>query len=260
MKPAARETRTCGGKGGSLAARSVYKIYRMDGVEVRALQGVDLYLASGDYAAIMGPSGSGKSTLLNIAGCLDRPTSGSVFMDGVDTEGMQEREMAALRNRCVGFVFQSFHLLSRTSAVCNVEVPLLYRGVGRRERRILALAALEKVELSHRAEHYPSQLSGGEQQRVAIARALVSNPSIILADEPTGNLDSRSGEGILRILDDAHERGITLLLVTHDRAVAERAARLIYFNDGRIVREERSGGDRTACCPRGRKELCDEPV
>ena len=246
--------------GGSLSACSVFKIYRMDGIEVRAVQGVDLHLAPGDYAAIMGPSGSGKSTILNIVGCLDRPTSGSVCVDGMDTGGLQEREMAALRNRCVGFVFQSFHLLSRTSAVCNVEVPLLYRGIGRRERRSLALAALEEVGLSQRSEHLPSQLSGGEQQRVAIARALVSQPRIILADEPTGNLDSRSGEGILRILDGAHERGITLLLVTHDRAVAERAQRIIHFNDGRIVREERPGGYGTTCCRGGRKELCDEPV
>ncbi|MBN2027332.1 MAG: ABC transporter ATP-binding protein [Actinobacteria bacterium] len=247
-------------EGGSLSARSVFKIYKMDGVEVRAVQGVDLYMEPGDYAAIMGPSGSGKSTILNIVGCLDRPTSGSVCVDGMDTGGMQEREMAALRNRCIGFVFQSFHLLSRTSAVCNVEVPLLYRGMGRRERRGLALAALEEVGLGHRAEHLPSQLSGGEQQRVAIARALVSRPRIILADEPTGNLDSRSGEGILRILDGAHERGITLLLVTHDHAVAERAQRIIHFNDGRIVREERPGGSSATCCQGGRKELCDEPV
>jgi putative ABC transport system ATP-binding protein len=173
---------------------------------------------------------------------------------------MQEREMAALRNRCVGFVFQSFHLLSRTSAVSNVEAPLLYRGVGRRERRGLALEALEMVELGHRAEHYPSQLSGGEQQRVAIARALVSRPRIILADEPTGNLDSRSGEGILRILNGAHKQGITLLLVTHDRAVGEHAARIIHFNDGRIVREERLGEAGPAYCPGEKRELCDEPV
>ncbi|RJP30735.1 MAG: ABC transporter ATP-binding protein [Actinobacteria bacterium] len=246
--------------GGSIRARSVHKIYRMDGVEVRALQGVDLSLAPGDHAAIMGPSGSGKSTLLNIAGCLDRPTSGSVCVDGMDTAGMQDRELAALRNRCVGFVFQSFHLLSRTSAACNVEIPLLYRGAGRRERRSRALEALEMVELSHRAEHYPSQLSGGEQQRVAIARALVSRPRIILADEPTGNLDSRSGEGILRILDDAHERGITLLVVTHDRAVAEHAARIIHFNDGRIAREEKHAGDGSTPRSAGKKEFCDEPV
>ncbi len=246
--------------GGSISVRSVFKTYRMDGVEVRALRGVDLHLSPGDYAAIMGPSGSGKSTLLNIAGCLDHPTSGDVFVDEVDTGDMQDREMAALRNRCIGFVFQAFHLLSRTSAVCNVEVPLLYRGTGRRERRSLALAALEEVELSHRAEHFPSQLSGGEQQRVAIARALVSQPRIILADEPTGNLDSRSGEGILHILDGAHGRGITLLMVTHDRAVAERAQRIIHFNDGRIAGTEISAGDRSACCCGGRRGLCDEPV
>ena len=260
MRPAAQDAHASEGEKGSLSLRSIYKIYRMDGVEVRALQGVDIYMAPGDYAAIMGPSGSGKSTLLNIAGCLDRPTSGSVFVDGVDTEGMQDREMAALRNRCVGFVFQSFHLLSRTSAVSNVEVPLLYRGIGRRERRHRALEALEMVDLGHRAEHHPSQLSGGEQQRVAIARALVSCPRIILADEPTGNLDSRSGEGILRILDATRERGITLLLVTHDRVIAERARRIIHFNDGHIVSEERLGEDKPAHCPGEKKELCDEPV
>jgi len=260
MRPAPQGIHAPQGGKGSLSLSSVFKIYRMDGVEVRAVQGVDLHLAPGDCAAIMGPSGSGKSTLLNIAGCLDRPTSGAVFIDGVDTEGMQDREMAGLRNRYVGFVFQSFHLLSRTSAVSNVEVPLLYRGVGRCERRRCALEALEMVELGHRAEHHPSQLSGGEQQRVAIARALVSCPHIILADEPTGNLDSRSGEGIMRILDNAHERGMTLLLVTHDRAIAEHAPRIIHFNDGRIVREERLGEDIAAHCGGEKKGLCDEPV
>jgi putative ABC transport system ATP-binding protein len=257
MRSLAQGARTAKKDGGDISVNSVYKLYRMDGVEVSALQGVDLHLSPGEYTAIMGPSGSGKSTLLNIAGCLDLPTAGTVCVDGVNTRGMHDRELASLRNRYIGFVFQSFHLLSRTSALSNVEVPLLYRGVGRRERRSRALAALEMVELSHRAGHYPSQLSGGEQQRVAVARALVSCPKVILADEPTGNLDSRSGQGILRILDEAHGQGITLLLVTHDRAVAEHAARIIHFNDGLIVHQEMLGRDHTAFF-HTEKELQDE--
>jgi putative ABC transport system ATP-binding protein len=224
--------------GGRIDMRKAYKVYSMDGVEVRALQKVTLHVRAGEYVAIMGPSGSGKSTMMNLAGCLDRPTSGSVLIDSKNTRRMKERELAGMRNRCIGFVFQSFNLLSRTTALANVEIPLLYGGVTRPERHRRAREALESVGLGHRTEHRPSQLSGGEQQRVAIARALVNHPRIILADEPTGNLDSRSGGEVLRILDDLWEKGMTLLLVTHDRDVAEHARRIIHLQDGRIVSEE----------------------
>ena len=181
-------------------ALGVTKVYRLDGVEVRALDGVDLVVERGDSMAIMGPSGSGKSTLLGLLGGLDRPTSGTLCFDGRDVTGLSEDELAAVRNRVVGFVFQSFQLLARTAAVGNVGLPLVYRGLGRAERRRLATEALASVGLGHRLQHRPSQLSGGEQQRVAIARALVTEPAMLLADEPTGNLDSRSGEEVLDLL------------------------------------------------------------
>jgi putative ABC transport system ATP-binding protein len=225
-------------RGGGLDLRNVYRAYKMDGVEVNALQEVTLHVDPGEYVAIMGPSGSGKSTMMNLAGCLDRPTSGCVLIDGENTERMKERELARMRIRCVGFVFQSFNLLSRTTALANVEIPLLYGGVARAERHRRAREALESVGLGHRIEHHPSQLSGGEQQRVAIARALVHHPRIILADEPTGNLDSLSGGEVLSILDGLWQEGMTLLLVTHDRAVAEHARRIVHLQDGRIAREE----------------------
>jgi len=237
-QPAPREIESEEKRGGRLDLRKAYKVYKMDGVEVRALQKVTFHVAPGEYVAIMGPSGSGKSTMMNLAGCLDRPTSGSVLIDGENTRRMKERELAEMRNRCIGFVFQSFNLLSRTTALANVEVPLLYGGVARPERHRRAREALESVGLSHRTEHRPSQLSGGEQQRVAIARALVHHPRIILADEPTGNLDSRSGGEVLRILDGLWKKGMTLLLVTHDRAIAEHARRIIHLQDGQIVNEE----------------------
>lgn len=224
--------------GGSLELREVKKSYYMDGIKVEALQGISLQLRPGEYVAIMGPSGSGKSTLMNLAGCLDRPTSGSVLVNGTDTQLMKEKELAVIRNGCIGFVFQAFNLIPRTTALANVEVPLIYAGVARPERHRRAREALESVGLGHRMGHRPSQLSGGEQQRVAIARALVNHPSIILADEPTGNLDSRSGEEVLLILDGLWEKGITLLLVTHDHDIATYAPRKIYLQDGRVVSEE----------------------
>jgi putative ABC transport system ATP-binding protein len=219
-------------------ALQVTKVYRLDGVEVRALDGVDLVVERGDSMAIMGPSGSGKSTLLGLLGGLDRPTSGTLRFDGRDVAELSGDELAAVRNRVVGFVFQSFQLLARTPAVANVGLPLVYRGLGRGERRRLATEALESVGLGHRLQHRPSQLSGGEQQRVAIARALVTEPAMLLADEPTGNLDSRSGEEVLELLVRLRdERGVAVVVVTHDPGVAARFGRRVTLRDGRLVPE-----------------------
>ena len=217
-------------------ALNVTKVYRLDGVEVRALDGVDLVVERGDSMAIMGPSGSGKSTLLRLMAGLDRPTSGTLRFDGRDVAGLSGDELAAVRNRVVGFVFQSFQLLARTPAVANVGLPLVYRGLGRGERRRLAVQALESVGLGHRLQHRPSQLSGGEQQRVAIARALVTEPAMLLADEPTGNLDSRSGDEVLELLGRLHaDRGVAVVVVTHDPGVAARFRRRVTLHDGRVV-------------------------
>jgi putative ABC transport system ATP-binding protein len=217
-------------------ALGVTKVYRLDGVEVRALDGVDLVVERGDSVAIMGPSGSGKSTLLGLLGGLDRPTSGTLRFDGRDVTGLSEDELAAVRNRVVGFVFQSFQLLPRTPAVTNVGLPLVYRGLSRAERRRLAVDALESVGLGHRLQHRPSQLSGGEQQRVAIARALVTEPAMLLADEPTGNLDTRSGDELLDLLARLHaHRGVAVVVVTHDPEVAARFRRRVHLRDGRLV-------------------------
>ena len=215
-------------------AVQVTKVYRLDGVEVRALDGVDLVVERGDSLAIMGPSGSGKSTMLGLLGGLDRPTSGTLRFDGRDVTGLSEDELAAVRNRVVGFVFQSFQLLARTPAVGNVGLPLVYRGLGRAERRRLAAEALQSVGLGHRLQHRPSQLSGGEMQRAAIARALVAEPALLLADEPTGNLDSATGEEIMRLFERLHEEGHTIILVTHERDIAEHAHRTIFIRDGKI--------------------------
>jgi putative ABC transport system ATP-binding protein len=219
-------------------ALGVTKLYRLDGVEVRALDEVDLVVERGDSMAIMGPSGSGKSTLLGLLGGLDRPTSGTLRFDGRDVAGLSGDELAAVRNRVVGFVFQSFQLLARTPAVANVGLPLVYRGIGRGERRRLATAALESVGLGHRLQHRPSQLSGGEQQRVAIARALVTEPAMLLADEPTGNLDSRSGDEVLDLLAHLHaDRAVAVVVVTHDHGVAARFRRRVTLRDGRLAGE-----------------------
>jgi putative ABC transport system ATP-binding protein len=219
-------------------ALGVSKVYRLDGVEVRALDGVDLVVERGDSVAIMGPSGSGKSTLLGLLGGLDRPTSGTMRFDGRDITGLSEDELASVRNQVVGFVFQSFQLLARTPAVANVGLPLVYRGLGRGERRRLATEALQSVGLGHRLQHRPSQLSGGEQQRVAIARALVTEPAMLLADEPTGNLDSRSGEEVLDLLARLHgDRGLAVVVVTHDQGVAARFRRRVTLRDGRLADE-----------------------
>lgn len=214
------------------------KEYVMGKVKVQALRDIDIEIPKGQFVAIMGPSGSGKSTLMNILGCLDKPTSGQYYLDGEDVSKKSDDELAEIRNQFVGFIFQSYNLLPRTDAVSNVELPLIYRGISAGKRREMAMEALESVGLSHRARHKPSELSGGEQQRVAVARAIVGNPKLILADEPTGNLDSRSGEEIMVVFQELHEKGITLVLVSHDPDIARHAERIVSLRDGRIVSDE----------------------
>jgi putative ABC transport system ATP-binding protein len=216
----------------------VTKIYRMGDVEVPALRGVTLRVDQGEFVAVMGASGSGKSTLMNIIGCLDRPTSGRYLLQQREVSDLSRDELAKIRNETLGFVFQSFNLLSRTTALENVELPLMYRGLSRRERRRRAAEALERVDLGDRVHHYPNQLSGGQQQRVAIARALVSDPKVILADEPTGNLDSRTSVEVMSLLQDLGRSQITVMLVTHESDIARYASRVITVKDG-LVRLDR---------------------
>ncbi|GAB4286150.1 MAG: ABC transporter ATP-binding protein [Coriobacteriia bacterium] len=221
-----------------LETRDVTKRYQLEGVEVNALRGVSIAINKGEMVSIMGPSGSGKSTLMHIVGLLDRPTEGQVILDGQDVSTLSPNELAVLRNRHIGFVFQAFNLLPRTSAQANVELPLVYGGASASERARRAVNALERVGLGNRLTHTSSQLSGGQQQRVAIARALVNDPSIVLADEPTGNLDSRSGIEVMSILQDLNAQGITVVLVTHDARIARHAQRVIHVLDGRVQSTE----------------------
>jgi putative ABC transport system ATP-binding protein len=226
----------------AIVVRDVSKTYGLGMVEVRALREVTLRIAHGDFVAIMGSSGSGKSTLMNILGCLDLPTSGRYFIDGVDIRDMDEDDLADLRNRKIGFVFQSFNLVARTSALANVELPLAYAGVDRHTRRLRAQQALAAVGVARWHHHQPSELSGGQQQRVAVARALVTNPTMILADEPTGNLDSHSTEEVLRIFAGLNEEGRTIVMITHEPDVAAQAKRVITLGDGRVIDDRRSAG------------------
>jgi len=217
---------------------AVTKVYRMGRLEVPALQGVTLSVAEHEFVAIMGPSGSGKSTLMNIIGCLDRLTDGRYVLNGTDVSRMSDNELAEVRNREIGFVFQTFNLLPRMTALRNVELPLIYNGVAKRERRERAMEALRSVGLENRALHRPNELSGGQRQRVAIARALINTPSIILADEPTGNLDSRTGDEIMATFQHLNERGVTIIRVTHEHDIAQCALRTIAIRDGLASRDE----------------------
>ncbi|MDH3524345.1 MAG: ABC transporter ATP-binding protein [Acidobacteriota bacterium] len=221
--------------------RAVRKIYEVGSETVRALDGLDLDVERGSYAAVMGASGSGKSTLMNLVGCLDRPTSGHYRLAGTAVEDLGEDELARLRNREIGFVFQTFNLLARTAAVANVELPLIYAGVARRERRERAREALEQVGLGDRMLHQTSELSGGQRQRVAVARALVNNPSILLADEPTGNLDTATSREIMELFDRLHGAGNTVIVVTHEPDIAARTHRQVVLRDGRVVADTESG-------------------
>ena len=216
----------------------IYKIYNVGGEEVRALDGVDLTINNNEYLAIMGPSGSGKSTMMNMIGCLDTPTSGIYHFEGEEVHIMDDAQLASIRNRKIGFVFQTFNLLPKASALHNVEIPLVYANIRKEKRIDMALKALKDVGLEDRMHHKPNELSGGQRQRVAIARALVNNPSIILADEPTGNLDSKSGHEIMGILDSLHSNGNTIILVTHEDDIAKHAKRTIRLFDGKIIEDE----------------------
>ena len=225
----------------AIRLRDIKKIYKMGGQELAALNGINLDIKRGEFAALMGPSGSGKSTLMNILGCLDRPTVGSYELEGKEVANLSDDELAMMRNKHIGFVFQNFNLLSRISSLENVALPLVYAGVGVSERRKRAQQVLEAVGLGDRAEHLPNELSGGQRQRVAIARALVNNPEIIMADEPTGNLDTKSTKEIMEIFEEMHGRGKTIILVTHEPEIAVCANRQLLVRDGVITRDEGKG-------------------
>jgi len=221
-----------------LEIKKIKKIYQMGKVKVEALRGVSFYIDKGEFVAIMGPSGSGKSTLMHIIGCLDQPTEGNFIIGGKDVSKLNDDRLAEIRNKRIGFVFQQFNLLSRTSILHNVEIPLIYAGLKTKQRRELAKQALESVGLGDRAKHKPNEISGGEKQRAAIARALVNDPLIILADEPTGNLDTKTGEEIMKIFYKLHQQGHTLIMVTHEAEVARHARRIIHLRDGLIEKDE----------------------
>jgi putative ABC transport system ATP-binding protein len=227
-----------GDRGPVIRLAGARKTYKTGSIEYEALRGIDLDIAQGEYVAVIGPSGSGKSTIMNILGCLDTLTSGSYLLAGDDVEELDETELATVRNRRIGFVFQQFHLLPSLSAWRNVELPLVYAGVHKDERRERAVAALERVGLGDRLDNKPGQLSGGQQQRVAVARALVTEPTLILADEPTGNLDSHSTAEVLGLFDELHESGRTIVLITHEHDVAARARRIVQVRDGLVTAEE----------------------
>jgi putative ABC transport system ATP-binding protein len=222
-----------------IAAEEVHKYYDLGETKVHALRGVDLQIEPGEFVAIMGSSGSGKSTFMNLLGCLDKPTSGRYLLDGVDVSKLDKKELAKIRNRKLGFVFQGFNLLARTTALENVELPTLYAQLEKEERTKRAKHSLEIVGLGQRLDHFPSQLSGGQQQRVAIARALVNQPAILLADEPTGNLDSRTSVEIMQIFQQLNDSGLTIVLVTHEPDIAQYAKRIVVFRDGKIRKDER---------------------
>ncbi|TET59359.1 ABC transporter ATP-binding protein [Candidatus Aerophobetes bacterium] len=222
-----------------IQAINIKKIYKIEKVSIAALNGISLEIEEEEFVSITGPSGSGKSTLMHIIGCLDRPTSGRLLLDREEMGKLKDNALAEIRNKKIGFVFQQFNLLSRSTSLRNVELPLIYAGVDRRERAERARIALERVEMAHRLYHRPNELSGGERQRIAIARALVTNPSLVLADEPTGNLDSKTGEGILELFQKLHQEGHTLIVVTHERYVSEYAQRIIHLRDGLLEQDER---------------------
>ena len=222
-----------------ISLKNIFKIYNVGGEEVRALDGIELDILENEYLAIMGPSGSGKSTLMNMIGCLDTPTSGIYEFEGEMVQVMDDSQLASIRNRKIGFVFQTFNLLPKATAQHNVEIPLVYANIKNKDRAKMATDALESVGLADRLHHKPNELSGGQRQRVAIARALVNKPSIILADEPTGNLDSKSGSEIMTILDDLHKNGNTIILVTHEDDVAQHAHRIIRLFDGKVIEDSK---------------------
>ena len=224
-----------------ITLKNIFKIYEMGETSVNALSDVSLHVAEHEFVAVVGPSGSGKSTLMNILGCLDVPTSGSYMLDGREISNMKDNELADIRNTKIGFIFQGFNLLKKLNAVENVELPLVYQGISQKERYRRSVEALEAVGLGDRIKHTPNELSGGQQQRVAIARALVSNPPILLADEPTGNLDTKSGSEIMKIMHDLYEKGNTIILITHDNQIAGQAGRVVRIIDGQVS-EDREGG------------------
>ena len=222
-----------------IQVKDLYKIYQMGNTEVRALDGVSLTIEQNEYVSIMGPSGSGKSTLMNLIGCLDTPTSGEFYMDGIDVATMDDDALAHIRNKKIGFVFQTFNLLPKSTSLRNVELPLIYNGeIKAADRRDMAIKALTRVSLADRMDHKPNELSGGQRQRVAVARALVNDPAIILADEPTGNLDSKTGQEIMALFDELHKQGNTIILVTHEEDIAAHAHRVIRLLDGKIAVDE----------------------
>ncbi len=224
-----------------ILTENLWKIYKLGKQEVQALRGVSFAIEKNEFVAIMGPSGSGKSTIMNILGCLDTPTEGEYYLKGKPVSTLSDNELAYIRNNEIGFVFQVFNLLPRATAFHNVEIPLIYKGAKKKEREGKTRKALEMVEMTDRKDHRPSELSGGERQRVAIARALVNEPSLLLADEPTGNLDSKTGQEILNLFRKIHSQGNTIIIVTHDRDIAHEAQRIIHIKDGKIVKEKRKG-------------------